>query len=502
MAYLAEPEPNLSGVWSQWKRKRTQLLCRPGGKTRLSNAAVSFELSVTGSRMTPEARRLLSIAALLPDGIAHKDLDALLPNKTEEATQVLRAVGLAHDEQGRLRLLAPVREYIAAAHPPEEADGLRVLRHYIGLVEIFGPQVGGEGGAEAIIRLASDLANIEAMIRLGLRTPDPSAAIEAATKLSSFWALSGFGTGNLLKEATIFFRNQPNFQGLANCIQSLGAIAFRRSDHDAASALYEEALLLYRRGGCVLGEANCIKSLGNIAFERSDYDAASVRYEEALLLYRRIGAVLGEANCIRSLGDIALERSDHGAAHARYEKALPLYRRIGVILGEANCIRSLGNVAFRQSDHGAAHARYEKALPLYRRVGDVLGEANCIQSLGDIALEWQDHDAAGTLYKEALLLYRRVGAVLGEANCIQSLGDIALRRLDHNAARAQFETALKLYERIQEPYSIGWAHRRLAPIANNDTACQYHLATARKAWKSIDRYDLVQLIDAKSSITA
>ena len=144
---------------------------------------------------------------MLPDGIAHIDLNVLLPDEAAEAARVLRAVGLAHDEQGRLRLLAPVREYIAETYPPEEVDRERAVEHYIGLARTLGPRVGYEGGAEAIIRLAADLANIEAMIRLGLVAPDPSEAIEAATNLTEFWALSGFGTGGLLEEAALVARN-------------------------------------------------------------------------------------------------------------------------------------------------------------------------------------------------------------------------------------------------------------------------------------------------------
>jgi hypothetical protein len=342
LAHFAEPEPDLSGVWDGWQCKRTELLSRPGGSTRLTNAAVSFEVSIAGPRMTPMARRLLAIAALLPDGIAHTDLNDLLPDEAAEAARVLRSVGLAHDEQGRLRLLAPVREYIAASYPPEEADRERAVGHYTGLARTFGPRIGYEGGAVAIVRLAADLANIEAIIRLGLAAPDSSASIEAATKLTGFWVFSGFGTGNLLEEAALFATNWENFQGLANCIWSLGNIALMRSDHDAARARFDEAQLLFRR----------------------------------------------------------------------------------------------------------------------------------------------------------------IGTVLGEANCIQSLGDIALARSDHDAARAQFETALKLYERVQEPYSIGCAHERLARIAKNDAARRFHVATARQAWKSIDQDDLVQQLDVEFSVTA
>ena len=43
------------------------------------------------------------------------------------------------------------------------------------------------------------------------------------------------------------------------------------------AAAYEEALPLYRQVGAVLGEANCIQSLGDIAFARSDHEARAPR---------------------------------------------------------------------------------------------------------------------------------------------------------------------------------------------------------------------------------
>ncbi|GEO40883.1 hypothetical protein SAE02_50310 [Skermanella aerolata] len=457
MAHLASSEPDLAGLWHLWERKHTELLRRPGIETRLGDIAVSFELSIGGQRMTPMARRLLSIAALLPDGILHADLDTLLPDEAMEAARVLRAVRLAYDEHGRLRLLAPVREYVAATYLPEEADRERAVEHYIRLASTLGPVVGAEGGAEATIRLAADLASIEAMIRLGLAATDPSFAIEAAIDLTDFVRFSGFGTESILHDASKYARNQDNLQLRAHCIRSLGDIALQRSEHDAARSRYEEALPLYRQVDNALGEANCIKGLGDIAWRRLDYDAALALYEEALPLYRLIDNLLGEANCICGMGYIALERSDHDAARLLYEEAMPLFRLVGGLLGEANCMHGLGDIELHRSDHDAARLLYEEATPLFRLVGDVLGEANCIQSLGDIAL----------------------------------------RRSDHDAARGQFETALKLYERIREPYSIGAAHRRLARIARNDNESRSHVETARKAWMSIGRPDLVNELDAE-----
>jgi hypothetical protein len=94
-----------------------------------------------------------------------------------------------------------------------------------------------------------------------------------------------------------------------------------------------------------------------------------------------------------------------------------------------------------------------------------------------------------------LPLYQRVGDILGQANCIFSLGDIAQARSDHEGARQRYEEALGLYEQIQEPYSIGCTHRRLARIARNDSERRQQVVVASTAWQSIGRGDLVESLN-------
>jgi len=125
-------------------------------------------------------------------------------------------------------------------------------------------------------------------------------------------------------------------------------------------------------------------------------------------------------------------------------------------------------------------------------VGDILGEATAIKGLGDIALTRSDHDAARMLYEQATALYRQVGSVLGEANCIQSLGDIARWESNLGIASHRYREALALYERIQEPYSTGQTHRRLARITKNEKDRTRHVEAARDAWRKIDRHDLMK----------
>jgi tetratricopeptide (TPR) repeat protein len=402
--------------------------------------------------MTPPARRLLSLLALLPDGVAHEDLETLMPGEADEPAAVLRKVGLGFDQGSRLRVLAPVREYVRRKHAPEEEDLERAVDHYLGIAS-KGALLGWPGGAEASARLIQELGNLDSMISKGLEREDPETAILAARDLGKFVVVSGWGSRDVLEKAMIVARSSGHEQLEAQCAARLGDIALARSDHDAARACYEEALPFYRNVGDVLGEANCIHSLGNIALERSDYDAA----------------------------------------RARFEEALPFYRNVGDVLGEANCIHSLGNIAFNCSAHDAARARFEEALPLYRNEGDVLGEADCIHSLGNIALARLDHDAARARYEEALPLFRNVGSVQGEANCITRLGDIALAQSDLRLAGTNFSAALALYGRLSEPNSVGAAHWRLAwvePAGSEER--QKHIRAAKEAWEGIGRPDLVK----------
>jgi hypothetical protein len=306
----------------------TKLASAGGGKHRLDNLDISYELSIDGPRMNDPARRLLSLLGVLPSGVALQDIAAILPDVGEEAAHTLRQVGLAFDETDRLRVLAPLREHLQRNRQPADDDRKRATRHYCNLAAVAGQKVGAVGGAQAVQRLAPEAANIETTALQVLNDGDVPAAASAVLGWGEFIRFTGVGGAELLLEVAAAANARGLVAECAACTEKAGDIAFSRSDHAAARARYEEALPLYRRVGAVLGEANCIKRLGDIALERSDHAAARARYEEALPLYRRVGAVLGEANCIQRLGDIALARSDHAAARARYEEALALYERI------------------------------------------------------------------------------------------------------------------------------------------------------------------------------
>jgi tetratricopeptide (TPR) repeat protein len=368
MAYAAQGQPDLAEVAERWRAERTGMLQWMGGGRRELSVAVSVEASITAPLMTAAAAQLLGLLGVLPDGMARGDLEELLPGSGLAAANVLRQLGLAYSEGDRLRTLAPVREHVAAAHPPEPADLDRAVSHYAQLAATTGGEVGRSKGARAAARLQADTGNIAAILERAAAGGRIDELADGLYGLIRYWRYAGFAQPALARVAEQAIEAHGTTIQQARTWVALGELAYYRSDHDGAQARYERALPLFQQAGDVLGEANCIKGLGDIALARSDHDGARARYERALPLFQRAGDVLGEANCIGSLGDIALRRSDHDGARAQYEQALPLYQRAGDVLGEANCLRGLGDIALAGSDQDGARARYEWALALYQAI--------------------------------------------------------------------------------------------------------------------------------------
>jgi hypothetical protein len=133
LGYQAEAEPDLADLWRRWQERRTEMLQRTGSTERLTNVEVSLELSIESPRMNEPARRLLSLLALLPAGVARQDLPALLPGGANTGAAALRGIGLAFDQSGRLRSLSPVRGHVRCRRAPSTEDRERAIAYYVEL---------------------------------------------------------------------------------------------------------------------------------------------------------------------------------------------------------------------------------------------------------------------------------------------------------------------------------------------------------------------------------
>jgi len=264
----AEGEPDLSMLRQLWQERRTALLQRTGAREPQQSLEVSLELSINSPRMTDHGRRLLSILGLLPEGAAREDWDALLPGHGSEAAAVLRKVGLAFDQGSRLRMLAPIREYVRQSRSPPVEDFDRTIDHYLGLARL-GENIGGKGGAVAARRLRPEVGNLETMILAGLERLNPASVIHAALAYADAVRYIGTGGLTLIQRAWQTAKKISEVRLVADCVRKLGEIDLYRANYEKAMEHLEEAREIYRQSDHHHGEACCMMRVAEIHLHRT-----------------------------------------------------------------------------------------------------------------------------------------------------------------------------------------------------------------------------------------
>jgi tetratricopeptide (TPR) repeat protein len=421
LAYAAEAESDLQDVWQRWQAERTRMLTRGVANHRLLSLAVSLEISIASPRMTNEARRLLALLGQLPDGIARADLDVLMPGIGQPRAATLRQVGLAFNEAGRLRTLAPIREHCASTRPPEADDLQIAVRCYAALATELGPKCGGTGGQEAALRLRAEAANIEAILIQGIEEAPPEIVTQAAIAFGECQRLTGIGTTILLRKAAELAETVGDHALAGSARRRLAQILRNRSEHNEAGAQFAKAELHFRRIGDQRGKADCLYGVGRIADFRRNDEEADALFEAALALYEALEEPVGVANCHAFLGDLAHRRGREEEARNRYDRAAMLFQRARNLEGEANCLGRIGDLESYNSNLPEAERYYRKALPMLHQIADIRGECVCLTRLGGISLSHGDYDKARECFKEALPLSRLVGDVLIETHCLNIL---------------------------------------------------------------------------------
>lgn len=535
LANQAQGHPNLKWLYEQWKKQPLQVLRHGSGSSPKDSLGMSLQLSVTSSRMTPAARRLLALLGLLPDGIAEADLSTLLPpEEAVDAASVLCKMALAFFENDRLQTLAPVRHYLSREFLPDKADAKKAELFYCQLGETLGWKSWKRNGAVIQEHLRAESGNLAAMTRYALSGENRKQGIASAIGLSEWYRFSGWGDVELLQQALVaaagdelsranvllalgklyfilskleeaqkallealtIFQGLNDSAGQADTLQWLGDVAHRRSEDEAARSNYEAAISLFEKAGDRTGQANCIQWLGDIDLHQSRHDAAQKRYETALAIYEESDELLGQANCHQSLGDLALERSQLEIARLHYSMAQPLYANVGAVLGEANSIKSMGDIALAKSNHDEAIRHFDEALRLFEITGDLHSQAITIKSLGDVALERSEFQAAHEKYEQALGYFEKGGSIWGQAICINGFADVALQKGQPDDAQKLYRRAISFFKKVDSKFGEARCKLGLGDVAlanQQPEAARKHWLEASELFNSIaDPYFIAQ----------
>ncbi|KAJ7911622.1 P-loop containing nucleoside triphosphate hydrolase protein, partial [Mycena leptocephala] len=132
LAHLVDSE-GCAHVLAQWDQDKTSFVS--AGYDRRDNLDLSISLSLSSPRIqrVPHARDLLSLLAILPDGLSDTELlQSKLPmDDILRCKATLIRTALAYiDEDKRLKVLMPIREYVRRFYPPDAHIIRPLLKHF------------------------------------------------------------------------------------------------------------------------------------------------------------------------------------------------------------------------------------------------------------------------------------------------------------------------------------------------------------------------------------
>ncbi len=420
LASAAQGEPNLKSVLKRWRKERLVYLQR--GEGRDADLAASYEISLNSKGIigAPESLQLLRLMSVLPDGLAEAALDSLMPESGTTAVSVLSKASLIDkDETGRYRLLNPLRQHLLQKYISDLPDLENTLTYYLGLVREWAPKAGTDplNGSKAIITLAAEIANIEAMFELGQKTISGYDLIDRALDWSWFVYVSKLGSAKPVEIGLQLAKDLGSALGQANCLLRLGDCAKSRFDYPTAETHYKDALKRYQDLGSALGQANCLQRLGEIALEEANPLRALELFEEARKRYDDIKEPLGTANCTMGLGRVATLQGQYEKARSFLEDAKNRYREIGLEESQGECELYIGDLVFVQG--AAARTHYENALALLTPLGAYHYIAEAHRRLARVS---EGPDRSRHL-NEARAIWTKLGAERGVERLNQEFGN-------------------------------------------------------------------------------
>ncbi|KAJ7318392.1 P-loop containing nucleoside triphosphate hydrolase protein, partial [Mycena albidolilacea] len=175
LAHLADTE-GCSNVLFRWDKEKTSVISEGFDKRLNLNMSISLSLSSPRIQSIPHSQELLSLLAMLPDGLADVDLiQSELPlENILKCKTALESTSLAYsDEHKRLKVLMPIREYLQQYKPPGDHLIRSLLKYFQDMLKFHVEYHGTQLGSSTITQVKSNLTNIHNVLQWGLKQNHP-----------------------------------------------------------------------------------------------------------------------------------------------------------------------------------------------------------------------------------------------------------------------------------------------------------------------------------------
>ncbi|KAJ7737946.1 hypothetical protein B0H16DRAFT_100770 [Mycena metata] len=354
LAHLVDME-GCKEILSRWETEKTTLISE--GSDRKFNLELSISLSLTSPRIvsTPQAQDLLALLSMLPDGLSDVELKQTKFPVTDilgcKAT-LLRTALAYTDGHKRLKVLVPIREYMAKLLPPTDQMIQPMFKHFHELLESYSATVGTRPGAGPIDRITSNYKNIQNILQNGLRREYPNIVdvVYCACDFNDFSRRIVRGVTSVLEDFSNALSSSGDHRLRAYIITEL----IQSSNYcpiPYPELLIVEALNHFKCFDDPDLEAKFYSSLGAYYFQLNHNISTAVQHGQiALSLAQANRNLKRQCDALYSLGYCEIIAGDHaaGRAHAREVQRLAKisgdgYREARGLRNEALSLMALGD---------------------------------------------------------------------------------------------------------------------------------------------------------------
>ncbi|KAJ7580739.1 P-loop containing nucleoside triphosphate hydrolase protein, partial [Mycena floridula] len=255
LASVAESE-GCATTLARWKSESTALLS--DGYTKRSNLEKSIEASLHSARLksVPNAQHLLSILSYLPDGITLLEFEQIHLSFSDfsDCRSTLRRTSLAYvTADDRLRLLAPVREYVQKMYPPPSSSILSLQSYFFDFIKLAGEIY----KIPALLqKFRSNIGNIQFTLQMALSNPDMTRVrpvLDLLFGLTHLYFVANIGSFDLIQSCFKIIKALPDNSQLLGqyCLTTYWTIPHH--DVKRAEELCLECIAYYMEGHDEIG---------------------------------------------------------------------------------------------------------------------------------------------------------------------------------------------------------------------------------------------------------
>ncbi|KAH7920156.1 hypothetical protein BV22DRAFT_1133307 [Leucogyrophana mollusca] len=462
LAHVAkENQWTLEELMRSWDQQQTHLLRIGEGKLRSLPATI--ELSLTSSSITKlgnDPRRVMQIAAFLPQGIIENALKDFFPDieNIHSVVDALCRLSLMYRKLGAYTMLSPIRMHISGTHQGRDipsADLTHVRKHYYTqLADITYRDDGGAWlGTEDVNLerlLAHDLSratrkDMAVVCRVCYHFIDKLLLRKQLRPIALHSVILGLPDGNRSTKLSSIFKavppprpaQEPSYSK-ADCVFALGLLSHKLVNVTECIDLYAAAKRLFLLNEGHHMAACCLESIGSQYAYLGKVADAETTLQEALIMRRkyRVLRSFDQAAINLRIGEAVVYRGRLQEALMLFTRAREYFERSGTCINYLNWAMCLqGEVEMVSGNHLAARHHVEARLSLSIRMNDDLRQSSSLIQMATVEAVEGNVPEAHKLLQQAFALvkggkstYRACAALWFRAALASDEGDFNFAR--------------------------------------------------------------------------